>query len=56
MSDAVITSLIRDGRPMIPRGRLILHEGDEIQVTTTIASRDLVLHRLTARRSEEQVP
>jgi len=52
--EAIVTSLVREGRAMIPRGRLILHEGDQIQITTVMSSRDLVVYRVTADRHEEE--
>ncbi len=50
--DAIVTSLIRRGKPMIPRGRVVLQSGDQIRITTTQSSRDLVVFQVTADRRE----
>jgi CBS domain-containing protein len=50
--EAIVTSLIRRGRAMIPRGRVVLQAGDQIQVTTTISLRDLVMLQVTADRRD----
>jgi CBS domain-containing protein len=54
--DAIVTSLIRRGRAMIPRGRVVLQAGDQIQITTTQSSRDLVISLVTADRREPDEP
>jgi hypothetical protein len=45
---------------MIPRGRLVLRQGDQIQITTVMSSRDLVAYRVTAGKrdasAEEAAP
>jgi Trk K+ transport system NAD-binding subunit len=44
---AVVTSLVRHGKAMIPRGHVSLQPGDQIQITTHVSARDLVLHQVT---------
>jgi Trk K+ transport system NAD-binding subunit len=46
--EAIVTSLVRDGRAMIPRGRVVLQAGDQIQITTVASARDLVVAQVTA--------
>jgi chloride channel protein, CIC family len=46
--DAVVTSLIRQGRAMIPRGGVSLQPGDQMQITTRVSARELVLHQVTS--------
>jgi CIC family chloride channel protein len=45
--DAVVTSLVRHGKAMIPRGHTTLQPGDQIQIATRVSARDLVLHQVT---------
>ncbi|HEX5371084.1 MAG TPA: chloride channel protein, partial [Dehalococcoidia bacterium] len=53
--DAIVTSLIRHGKAMIPRGRIVLQAGDQIHITTTQSSRDLVIFQVTADRREGDI-
>ena len=49
--DAVVTSLVRQGKAMIPRGHVALQPGDQVQITTRVAARELVLHQVTSNGS-----
>jgi CBS domain-containing protein len=44
--DSVVTSVLRDGRLIIPRGQVRLQPGDHLQVLASAAARDAVLARL----------
>ncbi len=45
-NDAIITSIVRGGRPMIPRGRVRLQHGDVIHITAKVSAREAVLEAL----------
>jgi CIC family chloride channel protein len=53
--DAVVTSLVRQGKAMIPRGQVTLQAGDQVQITTRESARELVLHQMTANGHEVEV-
>jgi hypothetical protein len=38
--------LIRRGKALIPRGGFSLQPGDQVQITTRVSARDLVLHQV----------
>jgi CIC family chloride channel protein len=46
--DSIVTSVLRDGRLIIPRGQVRLQPGDHLQVLATAAARDAILARLAA--------
>jgi Trk K+ transport system NAD-binding subunit len=46
--EAIVTSLVRNGRAMIPRGRVVLQPGDQLQITTLASARDLVMAQVTS--------
>jgi Trk K+ transport system NAD-binding subunit len=53
--EAIVTSLVRNGRAMIPRGRVVLQPGDQLQITTLASARDLVMAQVTANRGSAEV-
>jgi hypothetical protein len=42
---------VRQGKAMIPRGHVALQPGDQVQITTRVAARELVLHQVTSNGS-----
>jgi hypothetical protein len=52
--DAIVTSIIRRGRPIVPRGAVVLQAGDQLRITTIVGSRDEVLSRLSGEAVRDQ--
>jgi CIC family chloride channel protein len=46
--DSVVTSVLRDGRLIIPRGQVRLQPGDHLQVLASAAAHDAILARLAS--------
>jgi CIC family chloride channel protein len=49
--DSIVTSILRDGQLVIPRGQVRLQPRDRLQLLTSAAARDAVLARLGERPS-----
>ncbi|MCH8815732.1 MAG: hypothetical protein IH957_11705 [Chloroflexi bacterium] len=51
--DAVITSVLRDGTVLIPRGHLTLEPGDRLQLLTLASMRDQIVQHIHTGLVEE---
>jgi hypothetical protein len=54
--DVLITSVLRDGKVIIPRGQVRLQPADRVQVLASAADRDTILARFSGEASEEAAP
>jgi CIC family chloride channel protein len=54
--DVLITSVLRDGKVIIPRGQVRLQPADRVQVLASAADRDTILARFSGGASEEAAP
>lgn len=54
--ESIVTSILRDGQLVIPRGQVRLEPGDRLQLLTSAAARDAVLARLGQRPGGNSSP